>query len=446
MKIDITDKGAVGDGQFDNTTLIQKAVDACAAQGGGTVIIPQGDFRSGTIHLKSNVTLYLEKGAMLRAMGVLEKFPAIGLWPHKGAVKTDSETGELFREDGNIHAFIHAHGAKRIAIRGEGFVDGGGNSADFGPEFEGDGKESPDRLQLSLIHFSQCRHVSLNGITLQNSRFWTTHLDRCVDCFIHGITIWNPLFSEPHRMPNSDGIDPDGCRNVIISDCRIHSNDDCICVKSTFGEPAENITVTNCILETDCYALKLGTESSGDIRNVNFHNCQVRSPSAGLYVSLRDGGTFSGLIVSDCQFDIGSHYAIEVDISPRNYKRPKIGNAFLENVILRNLIVRSPKRMRVEGRPGNRIKRMLIDNVLWKITAPLGEIDGLVRNPNWIESIYDPEYATTMNHPCLAGFMHVDGLRITNFHACYENGLKPDRELFRLVDCPDAVIRDCSIE
>jgi polygalacturonase len=443
MKILITDHKGIGDGRTDNTAFFQEAIDACSAAGGGSVIVPSGDFRCGSIELKSDVTLYLEKGALLRAVARLDAYPPLEKWPHKGPVKKDPDTGELFREDGNVHAFLFAKGAERISIQGEGTIDGGGASDDFGPEF-GLG-DADDRLQLSLIHFSQCRRVKLQGVTLRNSRFWTTHLDRCVDCFIHGITIWNPLFSEPNRMPNSDGIDPDGCRNVIISDCRIHSNDDCICVKSTFGETAENITVTNCILETDCYALKLGTESSGDIRNVNFHNCQVRSPSAGLYVSLRDGGTFSGLIVSDCQFDIGSHYAIEVDISPRNYKRPKLGDAFLEDVILRNLIVRSPKRMRVEGRPGNRIKRMHIDNVIWKITAPLGEIGSLVRNPNWIESIYDPADTTTMNQPCLAGFMHVDGLRISNFQAYYESGPEPDRELFHLVDCPDAVIRDCAM-
>jgi polygalacturonase len=443
MKILITESKAIGDGRTDNTAIIQSAIDACSAAGGGNVIIPRGDFRCGSIELKSEVTLYLEKGALLRAVAHRDAYPPLEKWPHKGRVKKDTATGELFREDGNVHAFLFAKGAEHISIRGEGTVDGGGASEDFGPEFGLE--DADDRLQLSLIHFSQCRGVKIQGVTLRNSRFWTTHLDRCIDCLIHSITIWNPLFSEPNRMPNSDGIDPDGCRNVVISDCRIHSNDDCICVKSTFGETAENISVSNCILETDCYALKLGTESSGDIRNVNFNNCIVRSPSGGLYVALRDGGTFSGLIVTNCQFNIGSHYAIEIDISPRNYRRPKIGNAFLENVILSNLIVRSPKRMRVEGRPNNRIRRLHIDNVIWEITAPLGEIDTIPRSRNWIENIYDPADRTTMNQPCLAGFMHVDGLRISNFHAYFACDIKRDRELFYLEDCPEPGICNCSL-
>jgi polygalacturonase len=249
-QFDVTAYGARGDGKTNDAAAIQKAIDACARNGGGIVYLPPGNFLSGTITLKSNITFYLEAGATLWGSRQMSDFDP----PH----------------------LIYAQGAENIAIEGRGTINGNGDAywyPDFRPH---------ERRPSPLIELVECRNVRIQGIRIRNTPGWAIHPLECDGVWITGISIVTPM-----QGPNTDGIDPDSSRNVFISDSYIETGDDCIVLKTTGrrGAPVracENVSVTNCVLISDDTALKLGTESLGDFRHCTFSNCVIRGTRVGL--------------------------------------------------------------------------------------------------------------------------------------------------------------------
>jgi polygalacturonase len=427
----VRDYGAAGNGSTIDSPAIQSAIDAAYAAGGGTVHVPAGLYKIGSIQLKSRVKIYLDLGAVLHAVPQWELYPVLAVMPHKGPAVTDADTGQTFRSDGEARGVIWAADAEDIAIDGPGIVDGDGKS-DNEPWHEPSGQ----RWQPFLVDLRNCRRITITNATFRNSRFWTIHPTRCEDIRISGITIDNPLRPNTGWQPNSDGIDPDGCRNMIISDCNIAGNDDCIVLKSTMGDLCENVTVSNCILQTTCAALKLGSESRGTIRNVLFNNCIIRPPSGGLVMHLKDGGTYENVILSNITLE-NAKFVIWLDISPRNYRDSKLGDGEIRDVLIDNWTVKSRGRVRIEGRPDNRIHDVTMRNIHWTIDGPLEELPE-IRDKGWAELVVDPNDPTAASEPVQFAVMHTDRLRMENVRLRYAEGISPDRGLGNFIDVRDS--------
>lgn len=275
MRFNVTTFGAAADGSALATFALQSAIDACAAAGGGTVTFPPGRYLSGSLWLKSNVTLHLEAGAVLQGSGREEDFPEwASRWEGPNAVTARSP-------------LIAGEDLENIAITGRGIIDGGGKPWwhrhwDHG----GDSYKRP-----LLVRVVNCHNVLIEGLTFRNSPMWTLSPLACDNVNIRGVTILNP----PHS-PNTDGINPDSCSNVRISDCHVDVGDDCITIKSGKEDDGrqtlracENLTITNCTLIHGHGGVVIGSEVSGSVRNVTISNCVFVGTDRGIRLKARRG-------------------------------------------------------------------------------------------------------------------------------------------------------------
>lgn len=269
MIVNVLEYGADGTGQKDSAPAIQKAIDACS-ETGGQVYFPAGRFLSGCLTLRSQVELYLEQGAVL----------------------VSDLTNEI------SPYFLYACHEKNIAISGHGIIDGQGRLRFFEDGADGGYEECP--LNVSgrrprTSFFEDIENLTVTGITFYDAAFWTLHMAGCRNVRIDGIRILNH-----DRGPNNDGIDPDCCQNVLIQNCIIESGDDNIVVKATkemhekYGD-CEDIIIRGCVLHSRDSALKIGTETWGNIRNVLFSDCIVKDCSRAIGIWSRDGGEISDI-------------------------------------------------------------------------------------------------------------------------------------------------------
>lgn len=282
---DVMRHGALGDGVTLETHAFEAAVAACRTQGGGTVRVPAGRYRIGAIELSSHITLELDAGATLLGSRDPADYPLV-------------ETRfEGKRVQGHA-ALVSARNAVNVAIVGRGTIDGNG-----APWWERADSGALTHPRPRLIELYEVKGARVEGVTLQNSASWTLHPVFSEDIVITGITI-----TAPADAPNTDGIDVDSSRNVRISDCLIDVGDDCIAIKSgrdeegrQVGRPAENVTVTNCVLRRGHGAVVVGSEMSGDVRRVTISNSVFEGTDRGLRIKTRRGrgGVVEDVSMSD---------------------------------------------------------------------------------------------------------------------------------------------------
>ncbi len=271
--INVKDCGAVGDGIALDTHAIQSAIDACVQTGGGTVLIPAGKFVTGAIFLRDHITLHLEAGAVLLGSEQPADYPMI----HARWEGREQET----------HApLIGGAGLHHIAVVGRGTIDGRG--AHWWKRHR---EKSLDMPRPRLISFSDCSNVLIEGITAINSPSWTINPVRCENVTVDKVTIINPADS-----PNTDGINPDSCHDVHISNCHVDVGDDCITIKSGIETelpdkraPCENVTITNCTMVHGHGGVVIGSEMSGDVRQVVISNCTFIGTDRGIRMKTRRG-------------------------------------------------------------------------------------------------------------------------------------------------------------
>ncbi len=249
--------GATGNGIDLDTRAIQAAIDSASACGGETVALTPGTYLCGTITLKDNVELRIERGATLLGSTSLADYPE----------HISSYLSHVNRY--STRSLIVADGAKNIAITGEGVIDGQGSLKNY-PATETETLMGITRRPY-LMRIIGCTGVTVKGIRFRNSPAWTQHYLNCENILVDGIDVYN------HGNYNNDGIDIDNCRQVRIVNSHFNTDDDAICFKTTNATGrCENVVVANCVIAANCNAMKWGSETNGGFRNFTITNCVFR--------------------------------------------------------------------------------------------------------------------------------------------------------------------------
>jgi len=371
----ILDYGAVGDGQVDDTAAIQRAIDTCTTAGGGMVLLPAGrTYLSGTVRLKSNVELHVERGAVLQGSSNLADYTV-------KLVVGALSGGEKLAGQAGANMLITAEYAENIAFTGGGVIDGAGRF--FVAEDLGYIYRMKEGRPFTFFLLG-CKNVTFRDITLRDGALWTLRLSGCEDILIHGMRIDNDL-----KLPNNDGIDLDRCRNVRISDCHLVCGDDCIVLKAceetaAYGKGCENVTVTNCTLMSTSSALVVGCECREPMRNIVFDNCVIQSSHRGMAIRLSEASDvenvlFSNIIVETRIFHEkwwGRGEPIQVVALPWDDQR---GIGRVRNIRFVNIVARSENGIYIEGWTPDRVEDILLENVRVEIDKwskwPGGQFD-----------------------------------------------------------------------
>ncbi len=353
----VTDYGARPATTECCTQQLQAAIDACAKDGGGTVYFPAGTWYTGTLVLKSHITLYLEHGAVLKGSCELRDYPEY--YPAFRA-NTDRQT---------CRSVLYAEKQHDICIEGHGVFEGNGGHANYQTGINNDIRRPFG------IRFVECRNIVVRDITMRSSAQWMQHYLACDNVRVHGITVFN------HQNKNADGIDIDGCRNVTISDCVIDSDDDAICLKSNGPRSTEHVTVSNCIAASHCNGIKLGTETSGGFRNIAISNCIIRqsesttpkingsvTTTSGLALMIVDGGCLENVSVDNCIMEgIQTPLFIRLGNRGRGYApdAPVPGIGMVRDINIRGLSVRGAGAVSscILGLPSAAVERVSLSDV-----------------------------------------------------------------------------------
>ncbi len=334
---DVTRYGAVTGGKTDSTDAIQRAIDECSGTGGGRVIVPAGVFLTGSVHLKSNVHLYLDDRATLLFSRDPKQFLP--------AVYTRWEGVELM----NYAACVYADSVENIALTGAGTLDGNSDceeawwvwnpnsncaprpgpraqTADRNRLFERGDRDVPaaervfgegSKLRPCLVQFCHSKNILIEGLTLKRSPMWVTNPVLCSNVTVRGIQVVS-------HGPNSDGCDPDSSRDVLIDGCTFDTGDDCIAIKSgrnrdgrRVGAPSENIVIRNCRMKDGHGGVTIGSEMSGGVRRVFAENCQMDSPNLQQALRFKTnavrGGTIEEVFFRDITVGQVSNAVLQVD-------------------------------------------------------------------------------------------------------------------------------------
>ncbi|MGY5353359.1 glycoside hydrolase family 28 protein [Wenyingzhuangia sp. IMCC45467] len=296
--INIESLGAVGDGVTLNTKVIQKAIDKAFLQKGGIVIFPKGNFLSGSIELKSNVTLLFKKGATLLGSTNPNDYYKMNFEGRPSTPKKD---------DNSQMALILAHKAENINILGKGKIDGQGlklalnidslhhAGINIDPNYNYRRHRPNETMRPKLFRFSQCKNIVVKDVHVGESACWGLSFELCKNLNIDGITVVNRSYW------NNDGMDITDCENVNVSNCNINAADDGICLKSYYpGYANQNINIYNCTIRSSASAIKFGSASYGGFKNVTIKKIKVFDTfrSALAFESV-DGATIENIQVDD---------------------------------------------------------------------------------------------------------------------------------------------------
>lgn len=353
-RFDITDFGAKGDSTTLNTKAIQDAIGQASESGGGTVVVPPGIYLTGTVFLRSNITLHIEAGATLLGSPDIAHYAEMS-WGHN--------------RDRQPYHLIVAKDAENISIEGMGTIDGNGEF--FWEEYEKDAEGKmvvprwlkPKELKVSpLIEIWRCRNVQVKDVTIKTGGGWNLHLYDSDVCKVTNVNIINNLYS-----PNSDGIDITGCSDVMISGCYIKTCDDAICLKTTEdSRECRRVTVTNCVLETLCVGLKMGClESVKDMSDVTFSNCVIHKSSRAIGIYVKEGAWYDRINISNITANTNAPLIFNRPLQLMVEKQtPQSSMGKITNVTVSNFTCQTEGRILLTCEKGGFIENVILRDIV----------------------------------------------------------------------------------
>ena len=423
-RFNIVDYGAKGDGKTVNTSAINQAIAACAKAGGGTVHVPAGEFRSGTVVLLSNVNLHLDSGAVL---------------------KGSDDLGDYLKEGETRYGLILARKEENVAITGHGILDGNGTyfmdldkkrvEDDFDGKFTrqgkayiygdkelGDGPVLPKDRPGNMFVFSECRTILLRDVIIKDSPMWTIHIADSDGAELTGLAILNgPSYA------NNDGIHCTTSRNIRISDCDIRAGDDGICVTG-FGNKkgiSENVTATNCMIQSRSSGIRIGY-GANNIRNLVFQNLVIYGSNRGIGVFTRDQGSIENVLFSNITIETRLHTGhwwghgepIHVSAVP---VYEKVTSGIIKNVRFSNIVARSESGIVVYGQKETILQDLSFEGIhLTLLPSPLEATYG----GNFDLRPTMDKAAAIFKHDIPGIFLrYVKGVRIQNFDLDWQEPL-----------------------
>lgn len=327
---------------------IQAAVDRCAEMGGGTVVVPKGEWHTGKIHLRSNINLHLEDGAKLIFSDNPDDYLPV--------VFTRWEGTECY----NYSPLIYANSCENISITGKGTLIGSGEkwwnwkalqqkAADRLYNMAADNVAVEERifgtreaaLRPQFIQTINCKNVLLEGFTIIDGPQWTIHPVYCENMTVRNVNVLT-------RGHNTDGLNPDSCKNVLIEGCTFETGDDCVAINSGLNEdgwrvhrPCENIEIRNCTMNGGHGAIVIGSAISGGVKNVYAHDCKISGTMQGIRLkSMRGrGGCVDGVKIEDIEINSVSDQAIQINmfyefstVMPRTQTPSEFKNIEVKNI------------------------------------------------------------------------------------------------------------------
>lgn len=379
----ITTYGAKGDGKTLNTTAIQNSIDLAHSHGGGKVIIPKGRYLTGTIELKSNVKLEVQPNAVL--LGSTNPYHYRGL---DMAGRPESPK----KDDNSQLALIVAYKANNIAISGGGTIDGQGRALAVkidslhhagivvDPNYSKTSHRPNERMRPKLLRLSTCKNVTITNLSCKNSACWGLSFELCNTLKLDRLDIYNRAYW------NNDGMDISDSKNVQVTNCKINSADDGICLKSYYpGYANDSIYIANCHVISGASAIKFGTASYGGFKNITIKNIKVTDTfRSAIALESVDGGTIENINIDNIVAK-NTGNAIFIRLGHRDGETPgKLRNVHLKNLSVQvpfgrpdiNYDIRAkqpashqnPFPSSITGIPGHLVENVVLENI--EITQP----------------------------------------------------------------------------
>ncbi|GAF05428.1 glycoside hydrolase family 28 protein [Saccharicrinis fermentans] len=404
----VLDYGAKADGFTIDTKAVQAAIDAANKNHGGTVIIPSGKtVMSGTLFMKSFVTLHLENGAILKGSPNIADYPE---GTHKNMYKNEPHMNKCF---------IYAQNAHSFAFEGYGTIDGNGHPQHFNRKTG----------RPMMMRFKNCDKIHMRNITLINPAAWTSAWLYCNEIVVDGIRIHS------RANGNGDGLDFDGCTNVRVSNSSFDNSDDCICLQASLPDkPCKDIVISNCIFETKWGGMRIGLLSRGDFESVTVTNCTFKNiQDSGLKIQMNEGGSmknmvFSNLVMKNVPRPVFMTFAQQkacVDAPDEMYPMKEMKNFIFQNIIADNTELDKNSAFFLTGMPGKHIENIIIKDIQFFIAGGGTKEDAHKKDLN--EYSLDvlegwwPEFSRVGTLPASGMFLrHMKNVTVSNFHLFIE--------------------------
>ncbi len=378
----ITNHGAIGDGKTLNTKAIQKTIDITNLNGGGKVIVPEGKYLTGTIVLKSNVHLEVQKNAIILG----SKDPG-----HYRSLDMQERPESPKKDDNSQLALIVAYKADNISISGPGTIDGQGRELALNidslhhsgividPDYSTWANRPNEKMRPKLIRFSACKNITISRTNFRNSASWGLSFELCTNLTLNRLNIYNRAYW------NNDGMDITDSKNVRVTNCIVNSADDGICLKSYYpGYSNDSIYIANCTIRSGASAIKFGTASYGGFKNVTIENIKIFDTfRSAIALESVDGGIIENINIKNIIAE-NTGNAIFIRLGHRDGSKPGI----VRNIHLKDIKVQipfgrpdidydirapepghhNPFPCSITGIPGHYIQNVVLENI--EITYP----------------------------------------------------------------------------
>lgn len=435
--INVLNYGVKKNSDENQAQIVQEIMDACK-ETGGSIYFPSGKYTLGTIKIYSNIHVHFEDGTEIHGSTNLNDFN-----------EREQLDYELYQDASHSYferSLFWAKNAENISFEGKAKID---------MQSVWEDKPTPgesawcEKRAAKIFAFKNCKNISLKEMNLLNSTDVAIYFAGCEKVLVDGLKL------DVHI----DGISPDCCENVIISNCDIRSGDDGIVLKSSYTlnkrACCRDICITNCIVSSGCNAIKLGTESNGGFNNITISNCSIYDTYySGIALEVTDGGSMDGVMVSNINMR-NTNTPIFVILSDRRRGPDGTDIGSIQNISISNIVATGPYKSfiarkhsgllegdiereslvlpsSVTGQPNKKIRDVQLSNILINTIGGGKEEDKKIVLPE-ITNKYPENLAFGETFPCYGFyFRHVENIAISNVNVYCE--IEDKREKFTFID------------